>query len=229
MNWLLEHKLKRIGRQGNPDREFVRILEKRLRLEVGHPVWWIQWSKIATSSTLALILAGGATSVYAYTSDSVLPDTALYPIRQGLENVETAVALTPSCKTAVQIKHLKRRLHEQELMMANQKPVPKEKLIEANDTLKEALNDSSALPTSTQAEVDQAITSIEVNHENVLMKELTAASTTAEKVRIGTIVEKQLDHVRSVINTLGGNRRSHFSHLQDQKVPQLDQHGAVIK
>lgn len=223
MNWLLEHKLKDLGRQGNPDPAFVRALEKRLRQELGHPAWWIHWSKVTAAATTIVLLTGSATGAYAYTSDNVLPDSALYPIRQGLETIETAVALTPTARTAVQIKHLQRRLHEQELMAAKQRPITKEKLNDAADSLDEALKDSGSLSTSTQTEIDQTITTIEIEHEKNLLNTRDAAPTADEKAQIEDLVERQRDHVQTIIDSLQSDRKSHFSELKKKQLDTLHQ------
>ncbi len=112
----IERKLRKIGRQGNPDRAFVRTLEAQLRQKVGHPIWWIRWSKFAAVGATALILATSATGVYAYTSDNVLPNHPLYSVRLDIEKVEEALAVTPRARAAVIRQIKKRRTKEHRIM-----------------------------------------------------------------------------------------------------------------
>ena len=121
MTWHLKRKLREIGREGDPDRAFVRALELRLRQEIGHPVWWVKWSKFAAAGGTALVLITSATGVYAYTSDDVLPDTPLYPVRLGIEQVEQTVAVTPAAQAAVVQKIQARRIKERQIMDARTK------------------------------------------------------------------------------------------------------------
>jgi len=121
MNWFFGRELDRLGRQADPDRRFVRSLEKRLKQEVGHPVWWVQWSKIASGVSLSLVLASGATGVYAYTSDDVTPNHPLYALRTTIEDVEQQTATTPQAKVVVTQKVAQRRLKAKQKLEETQK------------------------------------------------------------------------------------------------------------
>lgn len=116
MNWFLKRKLEKMGQHGDPSPVFVRSLEKRLRAEIGHPVWWIRWPKVATAACSIVMLAGSGTGAYAYNSDEVLPDHPLYAVRQGIEQIEERVAITPRMKERVRAKFQKRREKEQQVL-----------------------------------------------------------------------------------------------------------------
>lgn len=118
MNWFLKHKLEKMGQEGDPSPEFVRSLEMKLRAEIGHPVWWIRWPKVATAACSIVMLAGSGTGAYAYNSDEVLPDHPLYAVRQGIEQVEERVAFTPKMKERFRTQIKKRREREKTLLEA---------------------------------------------------------------------------------------------------------------
>ena len=121
MNWLIERKLRKIGEKTSPDKAYVSALQKTLQTQVGHPMWWVEWKKIAIVSLTSFSLIAGGTGVYAYSSDDVTPDHPLYALRQEIESVETSVAVTPEERTHVEQKHQQRRDHEQQVMEERKK------------------------------------------------------------------------------------------------------------
>ncbi len=116
MDWFISQKLKKIGKTADPSRAFVRALEKDLKTRMGHPVWWVQWSKVAAGATTALVLAGGSTGVYAFTSDNVLPGTTLYPIRTGIEQAIQTVDVIPAHQAKIKTMIQQRREREREIL-----------------------------------------------------------------------------------------------------------------
>lgn len=121
MNWLLERKLKKIGRSASPRRAYVGALQKTLQAEMGHPVRWIDWKNVTVATLTSLSLIVGGTGVYAYSSDEVTPDHPLYSLRQEIESVEEEAAVTPELKQHVQQNHQQRREHERQVMEERRK------------------------------------------------------------------------------------------------------------
>ncbi len=67
----------------------------------------------------------GATAAYAYTSDTVLPDHPLYPLRQEIESIQFSFAASnPIAKDQVRLQYLQRREHELMLMKQRNQRVP---------------------------------------------------------------------------------------------------------
>lgn len=149
MNWLLERKLNKLGRRADPDPRFKGILEKHLKKEVGHPAWWIHTWKWVVSATTIAAIAGSGTAVYAYSSDAVLPSHPLYGIRTSIENVEESLAVKPEDKVNVKLKLIKRRMHEVELLLKNNKSVPPETEKEIESKMEQAVEASNELPEPT--------------------------------------------------------------------------------
>lgn len=128
MDWLIERKLRRLGRRADPDRDFVLGLEKRLVQEIGVlPAPRAAYLRWASAAGLVLAL-GGATGAYAYASDSVLPGSALYPLKLEIENLEKSTSLTNARTAQVELKHLKRRLAEDEIIIRRDGKLPDERL-----------------------------------------------------------------------------------------------------
>ncbi len=59
-----------------------------------------------------ILLIFGTSSVYAYTSDTVIPGNPLYPLKLAVEKVEKVTAITPAAQVAVNEKLSDRRLKE---------------------------------------------------------------------------------------------------------------------
>ena len=167
MDWFLKRKLTQLGDRANPEPGFVRSLEKTLQLQSGHRSWWIHWGRIAASASSIVLVAATATSAYAYTSDDVLPDSALYPVRQSLENVETAVAPTPIAKAKVEVKHLKRRMREAELLVAKRKPISPQVEQQVSEKIHQASEEAKELPAKEQAEINTELTQIQAEREQL--------------------------------------------------------------
>ncbi len=146
MDWFIAHKLHRLAQRANPERAFVRALEKNLRLQSGHQGWWLHWGRIAVSGLSVVTMAASATTAYAYESDDVLPDHPLYALRQGVEDFEIHVAKDPVAKAEVQVKHLERRMKEVGLLQKRQRPNVEKRLEEFELHLDQALGDSDKLP-----------------------------------------------------------------------------------
>ncbi|MFZ2804456.1 MAG: DUF5667 domain-containing protein, partial [Patescibacteria group bacterium] len=210
MPWLLERELTKLGHRSDPDRAFVRALQKTLKMQTGHPAWWVQSWKYAVVGSTVVALACSATGVYAYTSDDVLPGDPLYTVRQGIENVEVAAAVTPTLKADVQVKLLARRLHEQELVAARQKPIAPAKLKVLDSTVEKDLDAAALAPTSTQQKVDAAVVKLEKLHSQELLKQQAEAKTPQQKSKIEGMLQTQRDDVQKMINSLPANRKAQY-------------------
>jgi len=97
----------------------------------------------------------GGTGVYAYASDQVLPDHALYPLRQSLERFEVQIAAVTPMKDRVHLRLLERRAREKKLLEQKQqkakalKVVPV-KVVPGKDVPAKIIP-AKASPTSTKA------------------------------------------------------------------------------
>lgn len=120
MNPILEYKLKRLGRHGKPSKAFVDALQQKLIEKGASPkrvAFAMPVMRFAAAALSVVLLFSVGTSAYAYSSDEVTPDHPLYGVRQTVESVEEAVALTPAWKERVRQKHLIRKQKEIERML----------------------------------------------------------------------------------------------------------------
>ncbi|MFA7277629.1 MAG: DUF5667 domain-containing protein [Candidatus Gracilibacteria bacterium] len=113
----------------SPSREFTARMQKRLERhytliqEGGHvdpsdqPVKRGFFSFIGTHAysvitAFTFVIFTGGLSTFAYTSQTVTNGSPLYPIKRGLETIESTFASTPETRAEYQIKLLSRRLAE---------------------------------------------------------------------------------------------------------------------
>lgn len=82
------------------------------------------WVRVFSGVMAAVLVLCVGVSSYAYASETVLPDTALYPVREAIEQVEVALAVTPVQKEKVEKKLEVRRQKEVEKLTELKRPVP---------------------------------------------------------------------------------------------------------
>jgi hypothetical protein len=141
MNPILEYKLKRLGRRGQPSKSFVDALQQKLIEKGAAPAritYQMPMMRYAAAALSIVILFGAGTSAYAYSSDEVTPDHPLYGVRQAVESVEETVAITPAWKERIRQKHLARKQKEIERMlerMPNLKDRPEGKVLQRVESI----------------------------------------------------------------------------------------------
>jgi len=122
MNIFLSHKLRRIGRRAKPSKVFVNALEQKLlnknaAFTQEKTILQPMMMRFASVALSVVIMFGMGTSVYAYSSEDVLPDHPLYGLRQAMEVAEEKTAMTPAWKERVVKKHLERKQKEIQRML----------------------------------------------------------------------------------------------------------------
>lgn len=105
---MIRYILWKISRRARPDAKFLATMQTQFAPK---RVIRFAWRLSAAMSALVLSLGLG-TSAYAYGSEEILPDHPLYPLREAVETVEERVVRTPALKSAIQRKHLERKLKE---------------------------------------------------------------------------------------------------------------------
>lgn len=146
MNPMMRYSLWKLSRRAKPDAEFLARLECAMR-ECGSfsavrravPVW-----RLATGAYATVLMLGVGTSAYAYMSDDVLPEHPLYPLRETVEALEERVAMTTKAKSAVQRKHLERKLEEVRRMQERRSVAEGELLERVETVLEEGLTTSKS-------------------------------------------------------------------------------------
>lgn len=201
MNWLIEHKLRRLGAKADPDRAFVKRLENRLIQESGlvkpsfSPV--LRWAAVAS---LIVLVGGGATSAYAYESEGILPGDTLYPLKLEVEGLVEKAAWKSSWKAEIELDHLKRRLKEDVLTVKRDGHLPDKRLEAFHAQLEKSIDKVSELSDADHPKLDGMAADLAENYSDLLDN---PASTTAdlaqkEQKKLKDKVEKLDDHRRKV-------------------------------
>lgn len=137
----LEQMLRRLGEASGPDVAFIKRMDQRLRrhhammseFAVGDTVdevvsdtyvgagrggfWHFIRGRVYTTITaLFFVVATGAVSTFAYTSDSVTNGTALYPIKRSIERVQQVFVSNPEQQATYHLQMLQRRLAESRVL-----------------------------------------------------------------------------------------------------------------
>lgn len=130
MSLLLRLRLLRLARRVQPSSRFLGDLEARLfpRQDIltMHRLRALRFAVVPALFVLTLL---GGTGAYAYSSDAVLPDHILYPLRKSMEGFEVQIAAVTPMKDRVRLRLLERQAREKRLLQekkekAKAKPKP---------------------------------------------------------------------------------------------------------
>lgn len=157
MSFFLRMRLWRAARRSSPSSGFLRTLEAKLfppaELVTLHRLRALRFAAVPAMLIVSFL---GSTGVYAYASDEVLPDHALYPLRQSLERFEVQIAAVTPMKDRVHLRLLERRAREKKLLEEKQQ---KAKALKKTTSVKEVpaklapakITPPKISPTSTKA------------------------------------------------------------------------------
>ncbi len=207
MPWLTEFKLKQLGKKAEPDVEFRHRLRTRLCSEIGlKPVIFPIW-KMAVSGATVLFLAISGTGVYAYTSPSVLPETPLYTVRLALEKIEEKTAILPNWRAKVVIKHLEKRISENEILKQKNKPITDERVRMFGKNLRQAMDKTESLPEKQKKSTDRVLDQLEMKHENMLSN---------EKKSLERTLKQEREKIKERIQKMDEKRKEHFKRILER-------------
>jgi hypothetical protein len=155
MSFFLRVRLWRAARRSSPSSGFLHTLEAKLfPSEEIIALHRLRILRFAVVPSLLIVMFLGSTGVYAYASDTVLPDHALYPLRQSLEGFEVQIAAVTPMKDRVHLRLLERRAREKKLLeeklqkTKGAKPVPAK--VTAPKIVPAKMVPAKAAPTSTK-------------------------------------------------------------------------------
>lgn len=222
-NWLLEKKLDRIGRRANPDRDFTRALEARIAQTIRPKHHLSPAVRVAAGSLAGLTLLFGSTAAYAYSSDDVLPDHPLYPLRESIEQAEDALAPTPTIRAAVRLNIVQRKLKERLLLDAKQKPVTREQVQKFVKNVEAAIDANGGLKEEKRDEFDRSTARAESVYADALEKVKEKTGNAEEKKKIDAILETQTGILDERVKTLQEKRREQFTKLMERRKNILEQ------
>ncbi|MEO5927425.1 MAG: DUF5667 domain-containing protein [Patescibacteria group bacterium] len=203
-DWILSRKLGRIAKTASPDRTFVRGLELKLKARMPHRASRSLLWKSAVGSLTGITLLLSGTGVYAYTSDDVTSDSALYPVRTGIEQVEQSIAVFPNVKAAVALHLLKRRIKEQQILIKRQRAITQEQETRFFQTVERAIEAGDALEAVAQGKLDTAVVELEGQYPTVT----TSSERTVE----------QLHRIEQRINQLAPARRAVYASILERRL-----------
>lgn len=132
-----EKQLKDLRKQSAPAREFKKGLWRDLDVawaaEYPSSVG-IRWTRIVVVpvAALALFVTMG-TGVYAYSSAEVTADSALYPVKRGIESVEERFPRSPGAQSAFHVRMTERRVAEGEVMLERGRMTPQHLILIAQE------------------------------------------------------------------------------------------------
>lgn len=205
-----------------PRKAFVKDLDDllRARADVSSPSLGLRWAAAGVST---VVLAMSGTAAYAYTSDDVLPEHALYPVRQGVEQVETALALSEERKIAVALKHLARRAKENELLQAKRRPVAAERIEKFENQLERIIDETENIPAEKQVKIDRSLDELGELHEQLLIKEREAAKTAEERRRKEEALLEARKRLKEKIESLNEQRKRNFNRLRQIRIERIQE------
>jgi hypothetical protein len=212
-NWFIQRKLERIGKRADPDKDFVFSLKKSLIQRAVAKSSWISSWKLAVGSitSISFILAG--TGVYAYTSDDVLPDHPLYPIRETIERVEEAATFTKARNVQVKLKNLQRKIHEQELIVKKNKPVSQAQMEKFMNKIDMALDLAGKLPEKERVRADQKMIKLENEFAKGLQNSRERVKDEESRKKIDSIIDKQQKRMEARVELLEEKRKERIKQL----------------
>lgn len=112
---MIRYKLWKMSRRAKPNALFVAGLGSKFagqKSQVAKGSSATFDFRLASAAAAIILILTGGTATYAYASESVLPDSPLYPLREAVEVIEEKIAISPESKAVVQRKLVERRLGE---------------------------------------------------------------------------------------------------------------------
>lgn len=219
MEWFLQRKLQKIAKKAEPSRDFVFQLEKTLKKDIGHPFWWMQWSKVAASAACVSLVLGSGTGVYAYTSEEVIPEHPLYGVREQIEQVETKLARSEQAKTEIEIKHLKRRVFEAQKLRERHRPLQAAKIETLLQRVQQISQKMQQASPEMQNALGQSIERLRQAQLDLLEKTEQASSIKEEKQKIREMLQQERAAMREYKKELLKQKHEELREQGNQRIP----------
>ncbi len=210
-----------------------RMFALTMRLRLTKKGWSLFWNhakfgfKFATASTLVVIIAGSGVGTYAYTSPDVNAASMLYPIKQGIEEIEVGLTFAPDEKARMHMKMAIRRVEEAEALQRHlqQAGVPEKEAMEKTFALMEKRLDKSLQTAAVEHDTEVARKVLEDFEEKCgKMRERVMKLDASERAQVtAEFAQKRLDRIHEVresLNSADGGYMPRF-HLRDLK-PDFD-------
>lgn len=218
MLWGIRHELKRLSRLAEPRAAFQRALRKEF--VVPRP-WFVAVLKPAFATVSIVTMLGAGTATYAYTSDDVLPDHPLYPIREQVERVEEAIAFTPTKRAAIQLKRVKRRVHELEIMAVKRKVIQPAHVDKFTTDFDNAITAGEPLQNGERTKFDDALSVVEERQAKLLERVKDRVPDERERQKFEYLMNVETKKITERIEKLQEKRRARFELQLKRKIQPL--------
>ncbi len=184
--WFL---LRRIRQHATPQSKERGVIEAYLRkngaFETKAAIG--SFARVLCSVAVVVLIVCVSVSSYAYASESVLPDTALYRVRAAIERVEATLAVTPVQKEKVEKKLVVRRQKEVQKLKELKRPVPVKlkKYLEgvSTTTTKQVLKEAAEDKKQNKVHREQKLQEIRKKLEERLQKRFRLPTSTVREQR----------------------------------------------
>lgn len=211
MTWHIRMRLKKLEARARPRRYFQSRLRTRLVYPHGRP-WHVVFVRpVAGMLTVAAVMGAG-TSVYAYSSEDVLPSHPLYPVRQTLERVEERIAFSNTHRANLERKILLRRVREAELMEVRRMRIGPQDIERMMRAMQEAIDIGEKLPPPLQNQHDQMVAQAELQHAKLIERVLSAGGN-GENAKVERLMKRELGNLGERIEKMDERRRRTYENL----------------
>jgi hypothetical protein len=166
---------------------------------------------VAGMLTVAAVMGAG-TSVYAYSSEDVLPSHPLYPVRQTLERVEERIAFSNTHRANLERKILLRRVREAELMEVRRMRIGPQDIERMMRAMQEAIDIGEKLPPPLQNQHDQMVAQAELQHAKLIERVLSAGGN-GENAKVERLMKRELGNLGERIEKMDERRRRTYENL----------------
>ena len=169
-----------LKRRARPKRLFRKQLLARLRQEwqINYQVhyswfWFVRYRLTIGTLIVAIIFSGIGTSVYAYSSPDVTPNSLLYPVKQNLENIGVLTKTTPAAKAKYYLKLLKRRDQEKNIMAGRKENLKsiEDRIEQTEQSLDKTNTELSEIKTTDQGLMQEIKDRLELRKQRLWQKE----------------------------------------------------------
>lgn len=211
MTWHIRMRLKKLEARARPRRYFQSRLRTRLVYPHGRPWHVVFVWPVAGMLTVAAVMGAG-TSVYAYSSEDVLPSHPLYPVRQTLERVEERIAFSNTHRANLERKILLRRVREAELMEVRRMRIGPQDIERMMRAMQEAIDIGEKLPPPLQNQHDQMVAQAELQHAKLIERVLSAGGN-GENAKVERLMKRELGNLGERIEKMDERRRRTYENL----------------
>lgn len=209
------YKMRRMGKRVQADPKFKTDLKRDLLLRIHEPSLFTRlMAPVAAVLTVAVSLGAG-TGVYAYTSDAVLPDSALYGLREGIEAAEEFVqSAAPTRLAQVRRKHLERRIREVELMKDRKKEISERHIERVTTSFERAIAAGDNIPERVRERHDEILAIMELQQAKFIQNLQEDEAYTHKREQIEKILRDESERLGDRVEKMDVKRQERYQNIR---------------